>query len=51
LPLSHGDWSVFVTQPISTSMLAISVAMILAIALPANKSKRKEAFTEGDWLC
>jgi len=29
-------------------MLAISVAMIAATALPAIKSKRKEAFTQGD---
>jgi TctA family transporter len=48
LLLSSGDWSVFVTQPISASMLAVSVAMIVAIALPAIKSKRKEAFAEGD---
>jgi TctA family transporter len=47
LLMGNGDWSVFITQPISASMLAISVAMILAIALPAVKSKRKEAFVEG----
>jgi putative tricarboxylic transport membrane protein len=46
LLLSNGDWTVFVTQPISASMLAISAAMIVAIALPAIKMKRKEAFTE-----
>ena len=48
LLLSNGDWSVFVTQPISASMLAISVVMIVAIALPAIKAKRNEAFKDGE---
>jgi len=48
LLLSNGDWSVFDAQPISGSMLAISVAKIVAIAPPAIKSKQNEAFSEDD---
>jgi putative tricarboxylic transport membrane protein len=48
LLLSNGDWSIFAAQPISGSMLAISVAKIVAIAPPAIKSKRNEAFPDDD---
>ena len=44
--LSQGDFSVFVTRPISLSLLLMTAAMIVAVALPAIKSKREEAFQE-----
>lgn len=46
LVLSKGDFSVFVTRPLSATLLAIAVAMVVLVALPAIRSKRKEAFEE-----
>lgn len=44
--LSHGDWSVFVTRPLSASLLAVSVVLLLVMLLPSIKRKREEAFVE-----
>jgi TctA family transporter len=44
--LSRGDWSVFVTRPLSASLLAMAVLMLIIVALPSIKSKRQEAFVE-----
>ena len=46
LLLSRGDWSVFVTRPISAGLLAVAVLMIIIVLLPAVKAKREEAFVE-----
>ena len=46
LVLSHGDFSVFVTRPISLSLLLVTAVMIVIVALPSIKSKREEAFHE-----
>jgi len=46
LLLSRGDWSVFVTRPLSGSLLAVAVLMLVIVLLPSVKSKRKEAFVE-----
>ncbi len=46
LLLSRGDWSVFVTRPISAGLLAVAVLMIIIVLLPAVKNKREEAFVE-----
>jgi TctA family transporter len=46
LKLARGDWSVFVTRPLSAALLAIGVLLLLMVLLPAIKSKRKEAFVE-----
>ena len=46
LLLSRGDWSVFVTRPISAGLLAVAVLMIVIVLLPAVKNKREEAFVE-----
>ncbi|MES2936301.1 MAG: tripartite tricarboxylate transporter permease [Pseudomonadota bacterium] len=46
LLLSRGDWSVLVTRPLSASLLAAAVAMIVVVALPSIKAKREEAFVE-----
>ena len=46
LSLSRGDWSVFVTRPLSAGLLAGAVALILVVALPSIKAKREEAFAE-----
>jgi TctA family transporter len=46
--LSRGDWSVFVTRPLSASLLVIAVFLLAIVAMPAVKKKREEAFVEVD---
>ena len=46
LLLSRGDWSVFITRPLSASLLAAAVLLLVIVLLPAVKSKREEAFVE-----
>jgi len=48
LLLSRGDWSTFVTRPLSSGLLIASVALIVIVALPSIRAKRQEAFSEGD---
>jgi TctA family transporter len=48
LLLSRGDWTAFLTRPLSASLLAASLAMVVVVSLPAIKSKREEAFQEAD---
>jgi TctA family transporter len=44
--LSRGDWSVFVTRPLSASLLAAAAVLLVIVMLPAVKNKREEAFVE-----
>jgi len=46
LLLSRGDWSVFVTRPLSGGLLAAAVLMLVVVLLPSIKRKREEAFVE-----
>jgi TctA family transporter len=46
LKLARGDWSVFLTRPLSAALLAIGVLLLLLVLLPAIKSKRQEAFVD-----
>ncbi len=46
LLLSRGDWSVFVTRPLSAGLLAAAVLLLVIVLLPAVKSKREEAFVD-----
>jgi hypothetical protein len=46
LLLSRGDWSVFVTRPLSGSLLFVALILLVIVLLPAVKSKREEAFVE-----
>ncbi|WP_326535813.1 tripartite tricarboxylate transporter permease, partial [Pseudorhodoferax sp.] len=46
LLLSRGDWSVFVTRPISAALLVGAVLLLAIVLLPAVRSKREEAFVE-----
>jgi TctA family transporter len=48
LLLSRGDWTTFLSRPLSAGLLAGAVAMIVIVTLPAIKSKREEAFQEAD---
>jgi putative tricarboxylic transport membrane protein len=44
--LSRGDPSTFVTRPISATLLAIALAVLVVVFLPAVRKKREEVFIE-----
>ncbi len=46
LLLSRGDWSVFVTRPLSAGLLAAALLLLVVVLLPSVKAKREEAFVE-----
>lgn len=46
LVLSKGDFSVFVTRPISAVLLGIALVLVISVALPAIRSRRQIAFEE-----
>jgi len=46
LLLSRGNWSVFVTRPLSASLLLVSAILLAVVLLPSVKAKREEAFVE-----
>ncbi len=48
LLLSRGDWSTFVTRPLSAGLLLAAVLMVVVVMLPSIKSKREEAFQDAD---
>ncbi|MFM2120879.1 MAG: hypothetical protein RL722_2347 [Pseudomonadota bacterium] len=48
LLLSRGDWTTFMTRPLSAGLLAAAALMILVVALPSIRSKREEAFQDAD---
>ena len=46
LLLSRGDWSTFVTRPLSAGLLATAALMIVVVMLPAIRKKRQVTFRE-----
>lgn len=44
--LSHGDITVFVTEPISATLLVCTVCMVVLVGLPLIRKKRDSTFTE-----
>lgn len=46
LLMSSGDFTVFVTRPLSATLLAISVVALVVVLLPAISQKREETFKE-----
>jgi TctA family transporter len=46
LLLSRGDWTAFITRPLSAGLLLAALLMIVVVTLPSIKSKRNEAFQE-----
>jgi TctA family transporter len=46
LLLSRGDWSVFVTRPLSAGLLIAAALLLVIVLLPSVKNKREEAFVE-----
>ena len=48
LLLSRGDWSVFVTRPLSAGLLVFALVLLALTLVPAISKKREEAFQEED---
>jgi TctA family transporter len=46
LIIGRGDWTVFLTNPISATMLALAVVAMVFVLMPAIRKKRDEAFVE-----
>ena len=46
--LGRGDPSIFVTRPISLTLLLLTLAVLVVILLPAIRKKRDEVFVEAD---
>jgi TctA family transporter len=44
--LSRGDWSVFVTRPLSLGLLIAAALLLVIVMLPSIKKKREETFVE-----
>jgi TctA family transporter len=48
LLLSRGDWSTFMTRPLSAGLLIAAALMIVVVMLPSIKNKREVAFQDAD---
>jgi putative tricarboxylic transport membrane protein len=48
LRLARGDWSTFVTRPLSAGLLIASALLVVIVLLPAIRNKREEAFQDAD---
>ena len=46
LLISRGDWSSFVTRPLSAGLLAAALLICLIVLLPSVSRKRSETFKE-----
>jgi TctA family transporter len=46
LLLSRGDWSAFVTRPLSAALLIAAVLMVVVVSLPSIKRGREKAFKD-----
>jgi putative tricarboxylic transport membrane protein len=46
LLLSGGDWSVFITRPLSAILLAAGALLLIVVLMPTITKKREEAFVE-----
>jgi TctA family transporter len=46
LLISHGDWSTFVTRPLSLGLLMTAAILVVVVGLPAIRRQREQAFKE-----
>jgi TctA family transporter len=46
LLLSRGDWSTFVSRPLSAGLLGAALLMVVIVTLPTIRKKREVAFQE-----
>jgi putative tricarboxylic transport membrane protein len=48
LLLSRGDWTAFITRPLSAGLLAAALLMVIVVMLPSIRKKREVAFQDAD---
>jgi TctA family transporter len=48
LLLSRGDWTTFLTRPLSAGLLIAALLLVVIVMLPSIKNKRQEAFADPD---
>ena len=48
LLISRGDWTVFLTRPLSAVLLAIAAFLLMLAVLPLMRAKRDEVFVESE---
>jgi putative tricarboxylic transport membrane protein len=48
LRISRGEWSTFVTNPLSLGLLLVAAVLLVIVLLPSISAKRKEAFQDAD---
>jgi len=48
LLLSRGDWSTFLSRPLSAGLLIAAALMVVVVMLPSIKNKREQAFQDAD---
>jgi putative tricarboxylic transport membrane protein len=44
--IARGDWTVFLTRPISAGLLIVSAILLIIAVLPMIRKKRDEVFVE-----
>ncbi len=48
LRIAHGDWSTFVSRPLSAGLLVAALVLLVVVMLPSIRAKRAEAFQGED---
>src|SRR5438477_9329999 len=48
LLISRGDWSVFLTRPLSAALMAMAAFLLVLALLPSLRKKRDEVFVESE---
>ena len=48
LLLSRGDWTTFMTRPLSAGLLLAAFLMVVVVMLPSIRKKREVAFHDAD---
>jgi TctA family transporter len=48
LLLSRGDWSTFLSRPLSATLLIASLLLVVIVMLPGFKKQREQAFQDAD---
>jgi TctA family transporter len=46
LLVSQGDWTIFVTRPLSSGLLIAAALLIVVVSLPAIRRRREAAFAD-----
>ena len=46
LIISRGDWSVFVTRPLSATLVIVAAVVLLIVFVPQIAKKRRAVFQE-----